>query len=154
VRELSNVALRFVVENRDRAVARISDGLRALLKSRQQLPHHPASRPADSARKEASEPRAARSAQLTDAELVAAVRAAGFQRERAAKTLGVSKSYLYKRLASIAEIRDLGDIPLAEVQAALDASGGDVTLAAARLQVSDRALRIHLKRPPANHRSR
>jgi two-component system, NtrC family, nitrogen regulation response regulator GlnG len=153
VRELSNVALRFVVENREHNVARISDSLRGLLRSRPPEQPLPWGTPRPRTLLPASS-RAERATQLSDAELVAAMQAAKFQRESAAKALGISKSYLYRRLARIPEIRSLADIPAAEVQAALDAAGGDSTLAAEQLRVSDRALRIHLKRtnPSSPHR--
>jgi len=147
VRELSNVALRFVVENRERSVARISDNIRSLLQpgAPTMLSAAPQAAP-PSALLLPSESSAARSALVSDADLVSAMRAAKFQRESAAKALGISKSYLYRRLASIPEIRSLGNIPIGEVRAALEAAAGDFIAAAERLQVSDRALRIHLKR--------
>lgn len=141
VRELYNVALRFVVENREHKVARISDSLRGLLRPRQpETPPRGTPKPAPTL---APQPRAI---DLSDAEIVSAIRAAKFQREGAAKALGISKSYLYRRLARIHEVRSLRDIPTAEVQAALDATGGDCSAAAERLGVSDRALKIHLKK--------
>lgn len=145
VRELSNVALRFVVENREHRVARISDSLRGLLRPRppEPAPRRMTPRPGPLL---PVPPRAERAAELTDAELVSAVEAAKFQRESAAKALGISKSYLYRRLARIPEIRSLADIPNAEVDAALAAAGGDSAVAAEQLRVSDRALRIRLKR--------
>ncbi|MEP7049350.1 MAG: sigma 54-interacting transcriptional regulator [Pseudomonadota bacterium] len=153
VRELSNVALRFVLENRDRPVARISAALLGLLRpgaQRSSASSEPTllTTPALVATEKSVGPPSA----LSDAQLVSAVRAAQYHRERAAKALGVSKSYLYKRLAQIPEIRSLADIPGAEVQAALDATAGNVCAAAERLQVSDRALKIHLKRTPDSHR--
>jgi two-component system, NtrC family, nitrogen regulation response regulator GlnG len=144
VRELSNVALRFVVENREHSVARISESLRGLLRPRQAAtPARGTPRPAPPL---GSPPRAAGASELSDAEIVSAIQAAKFQRESAAKALGISKSYLYRRLARIPEIRALGDVPAAEVQAALDAAGGDCTAAAEQLRVSERALKILLKR--------
>jgi len=149
VRELSNVALRFVVENREHSVARVSDSLRSLLRPRPAEPPVPRGTPRPAALRPAPS-RAERAAPPTDAELVSAMETAKFQRESAAKALGISKSYLYRRLARIPEIRALADIPGAEIEAALDAEGGDCTRAAERLRVSERALRIHLKKTSSN----
>ncbi|HEY0467392.1 MAG TPA: sigma 54-interacting transcriptional regulator [Polyangiaceae bacterium] len=150
VRELSNVALRFVVENREHRVARISDSLRGLLAPRPHSEHSVArSTPRPGPALPASS-RSERAALVSDAQLVSAMQAAKFQRERAAKALGISKSYLYKRLALIPEIRSLADIPAAEVRSAMEAAAGDYTLAAEKLRVSDRALRIHLKKTNPN----
>ncbi len=136
VRELANVALRFAVENRERKVARVSDSLKELLRPRARADRNPAPQP--------SRPR--RSPLPSDAELIAAMKSANFQRERAAKALGISKSYLSKRLESIPQIRSVAEIPAPEVRAALELANGDLESAAAALQVSERALKLYVKR--------
>ncbi len=145
VRELSNVALRFVVENRERSVARVSDDIRGLL---QRGPGPLQSFPEAAPSVASPQPSEARATPPSDSDLVSAMRAAKFQREPAAKALGISKSYLYRRLERIPEIRSLSNIPSGEVQAALVAALGDFVVAAEKLQVSERALRLHLKRKP------
>jgi DNA-binding NtrC family response regulator len=88
---------------------------------------------------------------VSDADIIAALQAEGYRRERAAKRLGVSKSYLYKRLQGSPASRSVQDISTDEIRSALSDCGGDVGAAAERLRVSGRALRLQLKRiePPS-----
>lgn len=169
VRELANVALRFAVENRGLARARIGDELRDLLRPRSArvpsdltfevedpvaklgndvaVTHErptPASRQADGV---PSSP--TRRAEPDDGEILAALLAEEFRRERAAKRLGVSKSYLYKRLEKTPLVPIASEISAEDIRSALAASGGDVASAARQLRISPRALRLQLKRARA-----
>ena len=139
VRELANVALAFAVENRDRPRARVSDELRGMLRPR----------PAP----EGEPPRASESGrdlkapgELQEEDFVLALRAEKWSPERAAKRLGISKSHLYKRAASIGVIRLAKDLSDAEIRAAMESARGDLDEAAERLRVSGRGLRLRLKR--------
>jgi two-component system, NtrC family, nitrogen regulation response regulator GlnG len=134
VRELSNVTLHFVLENRGRARAKITEELRRLVR-----PRGPVAAPAGI-------PEAKDASEIGDAEIVAALRAEKFSRPRAAQRLGVSKSYLYKRLERLDGVRPAAEIPREEIQSALDANHGDVGAAAERLEISTRALLLQLRR--------
>ena len=136
VRELANVALKFVVENRGRARGTITDDLWAVLRPRRHPT--PISTPAVPADKVPHE--------LSDADILAALQFDGFRRERAARRLGVSKSYLYKRLEGSALAPVAARLATDDVRAALLASAGDLVTAAARLRVSPRALKLQIKR--------
>ena len=138
VRELSNVTLHFVLENRERSRGRITDELRRLVQ------------PRGAVAEAAGAPESKDAAGLADAEIVAALRAEKFSRPRAARRLGVSKSYLYKRLERLEGVRPAADIPPEEIQSALDANHGDVGAAAERLEVSTRALLLQLRRVRAS----
>ncbi|HET6281340.1 MAG TPA: sigma 54-interacting transcriptional regulator, partial [Polyangia bacterium] len=141
VRELANVALKFAIENRGRARARIGDELRNILRPRNDRSPETTSTP----------PASRRAEEVSDADIIAALQAEGYRRERAAKRLGVSKSYLYKRLQGSPASRSVQDISTDEIRSALSDCGGDVGAAAERLRVSGRALRLQLKRiePPS-----
>jgi two-component system nitrogen regulation response regulator GlnG len=136
VRELANVALKFAIENRGLARGRVSADLLRLV-----APRRPASAVA-----EAAAPPGRPAAEIAEAELLATVHAEGFSVERAARRLGVSKSYLYRRLEGNPSVRRAHDIPAEEIRAALAATAGDVPAAAARLRVSTRALRLQVRR--------
>jgi two-component system nitrogen regulation response regulator GlnG len=142
VRELSNVTLHFVLENRQRARAKVTDDLLRLVRRRRE--------PIE--RLEPVEPPSSGSvairyaAELSDQQILEALRAEKFSRPRAARRLGVSKSFFYKRLDRLEGIRQADQIPPDEIRSALDASDGDVGGAAARLEVSTRALLLHLRR--------
>lgn len=134
VRELSNVTLHFVLENRERARGRITDELRRLLQ-----PRSPSVAPEQSSsRRETTE--------LDDRDILEALRAEKFSRPRAARRLGVSKSYFYKRLQRLESVRPADHIPPEEIRSALDAAGGDVGTAAERLEISTRALLLQMRR--------
>jgi two-component system nitrogen regulation response regulator GlnG len=137
VRELANVALRFAVENRGRARATISDDLRGLLRSPRAAGPAPEQLPAAD--------KAAQGAP-SDADIMNALQHEGFRRDRAARRLGVSKTYLYKRLEQGGLVPAADRLPVAEIRSALEASAGDFAVAAERLRVSPRALKLQLKR--------
>ena len=81
---------------------------------------------------------------IPDGELVAVMAQEDFVWERAAKKAGVSKGYLYERLEHA--LPKASALSTTEIQAALDACGGDQRAAAARLRVSERGLKLRLSR--------
>ena len=137
VRELANVALKFALDNRGLARAHVSSELLRMLRSG---PAAPAPAPAG------APPPPRKSADLHDTELLAAYRAERFSTERTARRLGISKSYLNKRLAESPGVRRARDLPREEIRTALAATRGSVPEAAAQLQISERALRLQLRR--------
>lgn len=141
VRELANVALKFAIENRGLERAKITDDLMSLITSRPDPAQQSA--PPAQATERRDEP--------TDGEILEALQAEEFRRERAAKRLGVSKSYLYRRLDQAALVPTAADIPSAELRATIEACAGNLKSAAGRLRISTRALRLQLKRiePPS-----
>ena len=136
VRELANVALRFAIENRGLPRAEISDDLLNLIRA-------PAT--TSIAIPKVAEALVA-STVPSDADILACLQAENFRRERVAKRLGVSKSYLYKRLENNPLAPTAAEIPPEAIRSAIEASSGDLTGAAERLRVSPRALRLQLKR--------
>ncbi|HEX3697979.1 MAG TPA: sigma 54-interacting transcriptional regulator [Polyangia bacterium] len=144
VRELANVALKFAVENRGRARARIGDDLKDILGGPGTwVTRAEAAAPATPERS---------TREISDADILAALQFEGFRRERAARRLGVSKSYLYKRLENGTLAPAADRLPADEIRSALAASAGDFLVAAQRLRVSPRALKLQLKRlkvPPS-----
>jgi two-component system nitrogen regulation response regulator GlnG len=143
VRELANVALKFAIENRGLARARIGDELRQIIRPRSEtVPSEGGIVPPLLS----ATPPESRSEELTDTQILAALEAEGFRRERAAKRLGISKSYLYRRLDGSAVVRRAQDIPVAEIRSAIASCSGDLAAAAERLHISARALRLQFRR--------
>jgi two-component system nitrogen regulation response regulator GlnG len=140
VRELSNVALNFALENRGEERARVTDNLLRL------VPSTPQSRVSVSVSENEQAPssRPRKPEDIPDAELVALMAQEDFVWERAAKKAGVSKGYLYERLEHA--LPKASGLSTTEIQAALDACGGDQRAAAARLRVSERGLKLRLSR--------
>ena len=150
VRELANVALKFAVENRGRSRGRASQDLMRLISPRRDEAPALSVAPAPAAARTTTvtaPPLAARRAEeVSDADLLDTLRAEAFSPERTARRLGLSKSYVYKRLRAHPEVARAHAIPATEIRAALRDCGGDVVSAAARLRISTRALRLHLRR--------
>ena len=132
VRELRNVARRFAIHNRGKEQAEADERLLALLgPERGSTPLRPSSKP--SAR------------ELSDEQVLEALRAHAFRVEQTADALGVSRSWLHARM-NLQRIRKATHLSAAEIRAALDHHDGDMAAAAAELQVSERGLQLQLAR--------
>jgi two-component system nitrogen regulation response regulator GlnG len=127
VRELRNVIHQLVVSNRGRAAIELDERAAALLAG----PAPTEAQPADASR--------------DPARLIEALRAHRWQIGTTAAALGVSRTTLYAWMERSPDLRKARDIPRDELVACLDAHGGDVDAAAARLEVSPRGLRLRMK---------
>jgi len=145
VRELANVALKFAIENRGRQRTQVGEELWAAIRPRQSTKDVPDVRSLDGARAAPKVDEPAKAAP-SDEDILEALRAEGFKRERAAKRLGVSKSFLYRRLIGTPHAPKADGISADEIKAALAAAGGDLPAAAERLRISVPALRLQLRR--------
>lgn len=88
---------------------------------------------------------ARRPAEVSDEELLAALERADWRLERAAVSLGISRTSLYRRIESHPQLRKSKDLSGAEIEAALAAAGGDLDRAARALRISKAGLRLRLK---------
>jgi two-component system nitrogen regulation response regulator GlnG len=84
-------------------------------------------------------------AQLTDDDLVAALRAHGHRIGATAAALGISRSALYNRVKGSTRIRQAKDLSAEEIAESRERCGGDLALMARDLEVSRRALGIRLR---------
>jgi two-component system nitrogen regulation response regulator GlnG len=82
---------------------------------------------------------------VTEAQLLEALRRHGFRAERAAKELGVSRTSVYSLIASSGRIHKAGDLSAEVIVRELGACGQDVARAARTLEVSERALKLRMK---------
>ena len=145
VRELANVALKFAIENRGRQRTQVGEELWAAIRPRHPVEDRHEVRAAE-ARQPAPQPEASVKTAPTDDDILAALRAEGFRRERAAKRLGVSKSFLYRRLIGTPHAPKADGISTDDIKAALAECAGDLPAAAGRLRISVPALRLQLRR--------
>jgi two-component system nitrogen regulation response regulator GlnG len=134
VRQLANVVRQLVIANRGAQPASqfhmlddIGDPGRA--------PPAPTPAPAP-----APEP-GARPADITDDQLVAALRAHKFSPEAAAGALGIPRASIYRLIDRSPRVRKASELSADEIHAASAAAGGDEPAMADRLEVSLRALR-------------
>jgi DNA-binding NtrC family response regulator len=128
VRQLRSVIRQLAIASRGAQRARVDDALARLL---------------EQARGDASAPATRR--EPGDAELLEALRRHDFAVKDAAATLGVSRSWLYERLKSVAGVRQPGALTLEEIQACRADCGGDVAATARALGVTRRGLRARMR---------
>jgi two-component system, NtrC family, nitrogen regulation response regulator GlnG len=142
VRELRNVARHLAVSCRDAGRAELSDTLERSLAA----PAPSGERPAEPVEIERPAPRSRIAyrpiTEITDDELLAALRASRWNLADAAGRLGVSRTSLYARVARHGGIRKAADLSREEIAAALERSGGDLAAAADALGVSPHGLKI------------
>ncbi len=154
VRQLSNVVRQLVIDSRGHGTLGAGVRLEELLP-----PRSPASRPAggpdlelqDGA--ESSPPAAAgppaaprrKPSEVTDGELVTALRAQRWNLKATAAALGVSRTSLYALLERSPNVRAAADVPPAEVRRAHQRHGDNLDAMVDDLEISERALRQRLK---------
>jgi two-component system nitrogen regulation response regulator GlnG len=86
-----------------------------------------------------------KAADVTDAELVEALRACEWDIKPTADRLGIARSSIYDRIARCPSVRTAGDVSVEDLTRCFEACGGDVTKMVAELQVSRQALKRRLK---------
>lgn len=82
---------------------------------------------------------------VSDRELVDALRANAWKTSAAATELGISRTSLYALIERCDLVRKARDLMAAEINSALAASGGDTAAAATVLEVSERGLKLRIK---------
>ena len=130
VRQLQNVVRQLVISSRGRRGLVVDDVVEATLP-----PPGTSRAPAE----------AARPSELSDADLLAALRAHGFKMAATARALGIARSSLYLMIDRCPAIRKAGDLGADELKAALDAAGGDLDRVVTQLEVSRHGLRLRLR---------
>ncbi len=86
-----------------------------------------------------------KASEVSEDELIAALRAHNFDLKPAAEALGVSRSVLYQLIDKSPRARTAAQLESDEIEAALARRDGDVTAAAADLEVSAQGLKLRMK---------
>ncbi len=95
--------------------------------------------------RDTSAPKTSRpSAEVSDDELLVALRDSRWNMTAAAQRLGIGRSTLYRRIEASPRIRHSGELSDDEIHAAFEAADGSVTAMVERLEVSPRGLRRRL----------
>ena len=92
-----------------------------------------------------------RPAQITEDELVAALRAHRWRLNDAAAALGIPRSSLYHLIERTDRVRKASDLSLSEIEASRDNVGGSIARMADELEVSERALRRRMGQLGLSH---
>ncbi len=141
VRQLQNVVRQIVIDSRGLTVLRAAPSLNALLPE----PAVPAPSPAEPGPHPEPMPRLRKPSEVSEEELLAALRAHQWNLKATAAALGIARTSLYILLDQSSRVRSASDIPPEEVRAAFARCGGDLEALAAELEISERALRQRLK---------
>jgi two-component system nitrogen regulation response regulator GlnG len=153
IRELRNLTRRLVIASRGRPGLELDPRLLAQLDQAPPAPVAapvPAAAPVAPAAATASEPARGprprrRPGDVTEDELVAAMRAAAWDLKAAADLLGIPRPSVYDLIARSARLRTAGDLTAAEITACFHACDGDLDAMAQRLEVSRRALQRRVR---------
>jgi len=144
VRQLRNAARHLVVAGRRLAHAKLD-------KTLQEMFRHDGTSGASPSRSEplmteelGTDP-PERPAELTDAQLRAALRDNHWQLAKAAKALGIARSSLYRLVDGNPAIRQAKDITREQLVAAVESCDGDSTRMSVELEVSAQAIKLRMK---------
>ncbi|MFP5288623.1 MAG: helix-turn-helix domain-containing protein, partial [Thermoanaerobaculia bacterium] len=143
VRQLQNVARQLAIDGRGQPVLLDVPGLEDLLPGEPLAPA-PAAPPPAPAPVPGSR-RGRRPSEISEGELIAALRAHRWNLKAAADALGIARTSLYLLLERSPSVRPAAEIPPEEVRRAWERCGGDLEAMAGELEVSERALRQRLK---------
>ena len=140
VRQLQNVARQLAIDGREQPVIVDVPGLEDLMPGEEPTsPSAPLTAPA------APAPGRRRPSEISEEELIAALRSHRWNLKAAADALGVARTSLYLLLERSPSVRPAAEIPPEEVRRAWERCGGDLEAMAGELEVSERALRQRLK---------
>jgi two-component system, NtrC family, nitrogen regulation response regulator GlnG len=89
-----------------------------------------------------------RSSELSNERILDALEAAGWNRAEAARRLKISRTTLWRRIATEPELQAVTEIKIADLLRQKEACGGDVTALARKLGVSTALLERRLRNPP------
>jgi two-component system nitrogen regulation response regulator GlnG len=84
--------------------------------------------------------------EITEDALRKALRACGYRPGLAAKKLGIGRTSIYRLMERYGSVRKAEDIPEEEILRAHDACQGNISAMAAHLEVSERALKLRLRK--------
>ena len=153
VRQLRNVARSIAIESRGSAEVRIGAQIEKLLTPFSDETRQPSSKPtvqtqrAPEIASPASPATHRRSPQeISDDELVAALRANRWEPRTTAEQLGISRAALYLLIDACPLTRKAADLAPPEIEEALRQSGGSLSQAASRLEVSEEGLKRRMKK--------
>ena len=145
IRELRGAVRQLVIANRRRERAMLDPGLEALLAGSGAAESRAV--PDTAAASFATPPAVGqrKPADISEAELVAAMRAARFRLHAAARRLGIPRSSIYDLIARSRSLRTAADLGRDEIAAAAVAAEGHIEAIAAALEVSASALRRRMR---------
>jgi two-component system nitrogen regulation response regulator GlnG len=141
VRQLRNVVRQLVIANRGRTEARLDPALEEALLEPAAAPPPPSAPPPPAPVQ--AEPR--KPADVTEEELLAALRATRFRPHAAARRLGIPRPSIYHLMKKSPRLQAAAHLTPEDLEAARRRFGADVAAMAAALEVSEQGLRRRLR---------
>jgi two-component system nitrogen regulation response regulator GlnG len=146
VRQLLNTVRQIVISSRASEVVEIGPQIEKLLREADSAAATAAMEPIPPEPRRRAEPQAYRSpAEVTEAEVVEALRASRWEVKPAAERLGISRPSFYLLIEKFPSIRKAADLSRAEILEAREACAGDLDAAAERLEVSKKGLQQRMR---------
>jgi two-component system nitrogen regulation response regulator GlnG len=142
VRQLQNVARQLAIDGRGQPVLLDSPELDSLMPGTVQAPPERTPSPEPLA---SSKARGRRPSEVSEDEMIAALRAHRWNLKAAADALGIPRTSMYLLLERSPRVRQAGEVPAEEIREAHARCGGDLEAMAGELEVSERGLRQRLK---------
>jgi two-component system nitrogen regulation response regulator GlnG len=142
VRQLRNLIWQLVIDSRGQS--QLVSGARVERLLEAASTQESSSRPAEPARGDRAGRR--RPAEITDEELVAALRESRWEPAAAARRLGISRPSLYDLVRGCKHLRTAEDLDPEEIERCVNEYGGNIDAAAEQLEVSPRGLRRRMRR--------
>ena len=140
VRQLHNVARQLAIDGRGQPVLLDSPELDALMPGI--APPAPGHTPSPEVPPKA---RGRRPSEVSEDEMIAALRAHRWSPKAAADALGIPRTSMYLLLKRSEKVRPAAEVPAEEIRVAHERCGGDLEAMAGLLEVSERGLRQRLR---------
>jgi two-component system nitrogen regulation response regulator GlnG len=148
VRQLQNVARQLAIDGRGQPVLVDSPELDELMPDRSPISPTSQTSPALTPSPDpltSSKAHGRRPSEVSEDEMIAALRAHRWSPKAAADALGIPRTSMYLLLERSARVRPASEVPAEEILAAHARCGGDLEALAGELEVSERGLRQRLK---------
>lgn len=147
VRQLRNIARAIAVESRGSAEVRLGPQIERLLAPSPGETHPPTARPEPLPQEPMPPaPRRRSPQEVSEAELVAALRANRWEPRPTAEQLGISRASLYLLIDACPRIRKASDLERDELEGVFQECGGRFAAMAEKLEVSEEGLKRRLKK--------
>ncbi len=140
IRQLRNLTRQLVIGSRGREQLTLDPRLAEELGAGATRPSSP-----QRTEPEAGDKLRRKPSEITEAELLAALRAGAWDMKAAADRLGIPRSSIYDVIDRCPGIRTAGNLSAEEIARCFEACGGDLEAMVRRLEVSGRALKRRLK---------
>jgi two-component system nitrogen regulation response regulator GlnG len=145
VRQLENTARQLIIDNRGQPSLSLRPGRSGPTTLFATEPDPPSTEEPPATPRPTAAPRRRLPSEVSEDELLAALREHRWELKAAAKALGIARTSLYDLLRRSSRIRSAADVPAEEIRGSFERHAGEVEAMVEDLEISERALRQRLK---------